>query len=398
MLRITNRQLRRALLFLNGLAPAKDRPGGGTASRPARRAYEAVHKLGFVQVDPVSAVERAHHHILFTRQRSYRKEHLRRLLEKDRALFENWTRDAAILPTAFYPYWKHYFARARTFEAHPGYRRHFAPVTAQLIQSVLRRVETEGPLRPRDFESRKVAWRDPYFARPSLAKLTMEYLWRTGELAVSRRRGQEKVYDLPRRVIPAEYRETEVSRPEFVEWACRGALERLGFARPAQIAHFYDALSTDDAARWRQSRLGKQVTAVRITLADGSAAGPFYALTSFLESLGELPPAPRGLRLLNPFDPLIHDRRRTSQAFGFDYTLEIWVPAAKRRYGYYVLPILEGDRFVGRVDLKTDRQRGELRVLGLWWEPKVNPAPKRRDRLEAALAGLAEFAGVSYGK
>ena len=388
MLRITNRQYRRALLSLNALTPS---PAAESLGPPAARIHQTVRRLGFVQIDPVSAVERAHHHILFTRRPSYRREDLKHLLEKDRALFENCTHDAAILPTDVYPYWKHYFARAKTFEAHPGYRRHFAPVTPKLIKNVLRRLESGGPLRPRDFESAKVGRHDPYFAEPTLAKLTMEFLWRTGALAVSHRRGQEKVYDLAHRVIPSEHFDAEVSRPQFVGWACRGALERLGAATPAQIAHFYDALSTPDAARWCERNRGKQVTAVEVTLADGSVAGPVYALPSFSETIDQMRSAPRALRLLNPFDPLIHDRRRTKQVFGFEYALEIYVPAAKRRYGYYVLPILEGERFTGRIDLKTDRKRGELQVLGLWWEPKVKPTPTRRNQLEAALTRLAKF-------
>ena len=393
MLRIPNRQLRRALLSLNQIAPAPRRPSA-PADPPADRAdrvAEIIRRLGFVQIDPVSAVERAHHHILFTRLRSYRREDLKHLLEKDRALFENWTHDAAILPTDVYPYWKHYFARAKTFQAHPGYRRHFAPVTPKLIKSVLARLEAQGPLRPRDLESAKVPRHHAYFAKPTLAKLTMEFLWRTGTLAVSHRRRQEKVYDLARRVIPSEHFKAEVSRPQFIAWACRGALERLGVATPARIAHFYDAVSTSDAARWCERNSGKQVRSVEITLADGSVAGPVYALPSFLEAIDHLPPAPRVLRLLNPFDPLIHDRRRTMQVFGFEYALEIWVPAAKRRYGYYVLPILEGERFTGRVDLKTDRDLGELQVLGLWWEPKVSPTANRLNQLETARRRLAKF-------
>ncbi len=388
MFRITNRQYRRALISLNGLAPAL---AAESSSSPAGDIHETVRRLGFVQIDPVSAVERAHHHILFTRHRSYRRDDLKHLLEKDRALFENWTHDAAILPTDVYPYWKHYFARAKTFEAHPGYRRHFAPVTPKLIKNFLSRLEAEGPLRPRDFESAKVGRRHAYFAAPTLAKLTMEFLWRTGKLAVSHRRGQEKVYDLAHRVIPSQHFAAEISRVQFVAWACRGALERLGAATPAQIAHFYDALSTPDAARWCERNRGKQVTAVEVTLAGGSVAGPVYALPSFLETIDQLQPAPRALRLLNPFDPLIHDRRRTKKVFGFEYALEMWVPAAKRRYGYYVLPILEGERFTGRIDLKTDRKRGELQVLGLWWEPKVERTANRRKQLEAALARLAKF-------
>ena len=391
MLRITNRDCRRILLWANGLSPKlEDRPS--TANPTIKCVYETIYKLGFVQVDPVSAVERAHHHILFTRNRFYRKNQLKQLLEKDRVLFENWTHDAAILPTDFYPYWKHYFARARIFEAHPGYRKYFAPVTAKLAKTVLDRVGKEGPLRPRDFESHRVAQQDPYFGQPTLAKLTMEFLWRTGELAVSHRRGQEKVYDLAKRVIPSRHFRAEVSREKFLNWVCSSALTRLGFARPAQIAHFYDAVSTADATQWCESQMGREVTQVEITLADGSVSNRVYVLTALLEILPQIRTPSRGLRLINPFDPLIHDRRRTSQVFGFDYSLEMWVPASKRRYGYYVLPILEGWRFTGRINLKMDRKRGVLQILGLWWEPQIKLTSDRRAGLEAAMARLVKIA------
>ena len=394
MLRITNRDCRRILLWANGLSPKlEDQPSTANIVNPKiQRVYETIYKLGFVQVDPVSVVERAHHHILFTRNRFYRKNQLKQLLEKDRVLFENWTHDAAILPAACYPYWKHYFARARIFEAHPGYRKHFAPVTAKLAKMVLDRVGKEGPLRPRDFEGHRVVQHDPYFAQPTLEKLTMEFLWRTGELAVSHRRGQEKVYDLARRVIPACHFKAEVSRGEFLSWACSSALARLGVARPAQIAHFYDAVSTADATRWCESQMSREVTQVEIALADGSVSNPVYMLTALVEILPQIHAPSRGLRLISPFDPLIYDRRRTNQVFGFDYSLEMWVPASKRRYGYYVLPILEGWRLTGRINLKTDRKRGVLQILGLWWEPQTKLTRRRRAGLEAALARLVKVA------
>ena len=152
-----------------------------------------VRRLGFVQVDSISAVERAQHHILFSRNPLFVPEDLKSTLEERRSLFEHWTHDAAILPVSVYPYWKHCFARQKKYEIHPGYKRYFAPVTRKAQTDVIRRIESEGPLKPRDFRSEKIDWGIKGIPTPSLAKITLEYLWRVGKLAVSRRDKREKI-------------------------------------------------------------------------------------------------------------------------------------------------------------------------------------------------------------
>jgi uncharacterized protein YcaQ len=397
MLELTNREMRRALLVANGLAaaPAGDPLPGPASENGPGWVLGMVRRLGSVQIDSIAAVERAHHHILFARNPRYRQDELRQLCDRDRAVFETWTHDAAFLPVEAFPYWRHYFARAAKFVAHPGYRRYFAPVTARDRSAVLGRLERDGPLRPRDLDTRSVDWHDAYFARPSLGKLTLELLWRTGKVAVTRREGQEKVYDLAERVIPAEHYRARVTKVEYVDWACREALERLVVATPAQIARFFDAVDTHEAARWCARERRRGVVETRFARADGATRIGGFALEGVVAALRDAPAAPRAPRLLNPFDPLIHDRQRTRGVFGFDYTVEIWVPASKRRYGYYVLPILEGERFVGRLDAKVDRSADRLRLLGLWWEPGVRPAAVRSQALAGALRRLARFTGVS---
>lgn len=223
----------------------------------------------------------------------------------------------------------------------------------------------------------------------------MERLWRIGELAVARREGREKVFDLARRIIPGEHYEHRVSHQDYVDFVCRQALLRLGAATPTQISRFFAAVSRQQAESWCERRAGDELVAVRLRHADGRVGSTtHYAHDSFVAELEKVPRTSRRLRLLSPFDPLIHDRARTEQLFGFDYTLEMFVPKKKRRYGYYVLPILEGDRFTGRLDAKADRKRKVLRVLGLWWEPGVEPTAARRRRLERELARLARFAGA----
>ena len=177
-------------------------------------------------------------------------------------------------------------------------------------------------------------------------------------------------------------------------WACRESLRRLGAATPAQIAHFFDAVSTKEAQAWCESNTGKELTSVVVELADRSLSRPVFAPADWVARLAGVPRAPGKLRFLSPFDPLIHDRKRTNRIFGFDYAVEIFVPPAKRKYGYYVLPILEGERFVGRIDLKLDRKKSKLDVPGLWWERGVKVTAPRRARLKRQLERQARFAGV----
>jgi uncharacterized protein YcaQ len=362
--------------------------------RGADRVRAAVRRLGFVQVDPIAVVARAHDQILFARNPSYRPAHLKKALEEHRTLFENWTHDAAILPVEHFPYWRHYMGRFKRWEVHAGYRRYFAAATDKAIALVQRHVKKHGVTRPREIESEKVDWGDAGFAVPTVAKISIEYLWRVGGMAVAGRVGQAKVYDLASRVIPVECYRARVGKQEYVDWACRESLRRLGAATPAQIAHFYDAVSTKEAQTWCERNVGTKLTSVRVELADRSLSRPVYTAADWVKRLEEVPRAPGKLRLLSPFDPLIRDRNRTSQIFGFDYTVEIFVPPAKRKYGYYVLPILEGERFVGRINLKLDRKKNRLDVLGLWWEQGVKVTAQRRARLKRQLERQARFAGM----
>lgn len=395
---LPNARIRDALLAASGLSPAPDDDHlpTPTARAGARWVHEMLLRLGYVQVDPIVAVERAHHHILFTRNRFYRPEHLSQALEQDRTAFENWTHSAAILPMESFPWWRHYLARARTFEAHPGYRRYFAPVTPKLVARVLDRVRERGPLRPRDITTPKVGWHDPYFAKPTLAKLTLEYLWRTGVLAVTARDGAEKVYDLIERVVPARYRKRAPGRNAYVDWICERALERLVAGTPMHIARFFDGVSVAEARAWCASARSGRVREVVVEDAAGSQQGGYFALDSVLERLEAVPEPSGQMKVLNPFDPIVHDRgaHRTEQLFGYDFRMEIWVPPHKRRYGYYVLPILEGRRFTGRVDVRFERERGVLVAPGVWWERGVAATAARRRALRRELAALARFVGA----
>lgn len=381
---VTNEAARRTFLHLQGLSHA---PG-----RALTRAglHDLIHDLGFVQVDSINTVARAHHHILFARHQTYRRKHLNHLIEKEQVLFENWTHDASIIPSAFFPYWRHRFAREKA-RLHRRWEKWRDPAYRHELDTVLERIAKDGPVMARDFEGREkpsTGWWDWH---PS--KTALEYLWRTGELAIARREGFQKVYDLTERVVPDAHRLTTVDHEAFVDWTCRSALERLGFATRGEIAAFFDLLTPAEVEGWIAANR-RDLVPVEIAPADGGRPRGAFALPSAFEALERAPAPPDRVRALSPFDPVLRDRARAERLFGFSYRIEVFVPEAKRQYGYYVFPVLRGDRVVGRIDMKADRARDALVVRRFWPEPGLRVSQTLLSKLDAELERIRRFAGV----
>lgn len=384
---VTTGDTRRLFLQRQGLC----NPPRQKLSRKALLAL--VEELGFVQIDSINTLERAHHLILFSRNQTYRREDLQHLLERDAALFENWTHDAAIIPTAFFPYWRPRFAKEEE-RLRNRWRKWRRDRFEQEIDKVLDHVRANGPVLARQLgeeNSKKTngGWWDWH---PS--KTALEYLWRTGALAVARREGFQKVYDLTERVIPPTSLKTDIAHEDFVDWACAAALDRLGIATHGELAAYWGGVAPDEARAWCRKRLGKELVEVSIEDANGGRPRRAYARADLPDRLAELDSPPPRLRVLSPFDPLIRDRNRTQRLFDFHYRIEVFVPQAKRQYGYYVFPLLEGDRLIGRIDMKHLRQENRVSVNGLWMEPKVRLTGGRRQALDAELERLRRFVGA----
>jgi uncharacterized protein len=376
-LRIANRDARR--LWLD--AQALWGPPTGPLDVPG-----TVRKLGFVQLDTIRYVARAHHHILWSRNRRYREPMLDRLRRK-RLVFEHFTHDASVLPIETYPFWRRRFRqmeeKVRGWEWHRGMHDEAGRA------AILERIRAEGPLSTRDFDAEASRPREMWRRPPH--KLTLDYLWYAGVLATSHRVNFTKFYDLAERVIPECVSLEERSEAEQVEWLCRAAIVRLVFASEGEIQRFWAAAS---AAEVRQWAAGAGLMPVEVEGADGRWT-PALATPDIETRLAEVKVGHSGMRLLNPFDPVVRDRGRLARLFGFDYRIEIFVPAAKRRWGYYVFPLLERDRFVGRIDVKAERAAGRLIVAKLWPEPGVRWTSTRQTKLEAELQRLARFVGVA---
>ena len=366
---------RRLLLEGQALLDATD--GRATESAVER----LVARLGFVQLDTITVVERAHHHILGTRLDAYRPDLLDTLHRRGR-LFEHMTHDASLIPTRWFPHWRKRFERPFTNQ---WWRERIGKDAKKIMAQIVERIRREGPLKASDFESR-VKQRSGWWEwRPE--KAALEYLWRTGVLAVKERDGFQKVYDLTERVLPEAHALPEPSDAEHLAWACREALERLGVATPTELAAFFRAVSTVDARRWcaEEARRGG-IVAVRL------AGARVFALPDWEARAAKARPAPERARLLSPFDPLVRDRKRALRLFGFDYRFEAFTPAAQRKYGYYVLPVLLGERLVARLDPKLRRDEGVLEVRGVFWEKK--PTKKEKAALDEALDRFARFVGA----
>jgi uncharacterized protein YcaQ len=349
--------------------------------------------MGYVQIDSINVVARAHDLILRARFENYRPELLSQLVEKDRVLFENWVHDAAVIPIEWATQWQHIHRRyARTRRAQMAGRsgsRQFA----RLCGRVRSRIEREGPLAARDFEDPRAMSGSWWSWKP--AKVALEYLWRSGTLVISQRENFHKRYELTERFLPALDAARPETRRRFVDWACTEALDRLGTATNRDLADYWGHLSAADASTWcrRAIKSGAAVPA-KIDAKDGGRPRTAVAVPDWEQRLARVPPAPNGVRLLAPFDPVLRDRARLRHLFGFDYRFEAFVPASKRRDGYYVMPLWRGTRAIGRVDPKLDRATGTLRVRGLRLESDIRPSKRLDAEILEALDGLRSWLGA----
>jgi uncharacterized protein YcaQ len=379
---IPNDKARALILARHGLSGVRQE-GGASAVAPL------IRKLGYVQLDSIKIIERAQHHILYSRHTGYRPRHLDRLQAKTPALFEHWTHDSSLIPLEHYPHWRHRFARTKSNAE--DWRERFGD--DRVLKTVRDHIEEHGASRARDFAH--LGGRTGPWWGWGPAKAALEYLWRIGELAVLERDGFEKIYDLTERAIPKALRSAKPTRLQTHDWAHNAALDRLGAGTSRMIADFWNHASIPETAAWIEQEK-KKGRLIDVVLAGAPGLNGFKAVArpDIEDEVKRLPAPTSRLRVLSPFDPALRDRTRVSRIFGFDYTIEIFVPAAKRAYGYYVFPLLEGSRFVGRIDMKAERDKDRLAVKALWLEPRFKLTAQRKAKLERELQRQARLGDV----
>ncbi|MDQ6793894.1 MAG: winged helix DNA-binding domain-containing protein [Chloroflexota bacterium] len=381
---ISKSAARRFLVTRHLLAPPRSLP-----SEPGS-VMRVVARLGSLQFDPLEVAGRNHDLVLLARIAGYERAWTESLLYEGRQLFEAYNKGLSLLPTSELPWYQYTWDRSRarlegdTFVEHAG-----------LVAELLGRIRDEGPLSSTDVEPRAAI--DWYWRPTNQVRAILEALAQAGILGLVRREGNRRVYDLAERLFPADVLaerrpEREQQRHRLLSrYRGHGLLGRSGSAEvmigiapgrpspawPAGTATRGELLADliedgslvpvgVEGVRGERFVLAEELAtldrAERDATADATAGGSARPEAA----------AP-GVAFIAPLDPLVWDRQALRSIFGFDYLWEVYVPAARRRWGYYVLPILFGDRFVGRIEPRIDRRTGTLRVLGLWWEDGFDP-------------------------
>jgi len=388
--RLTHIEARRLALVRAGLLKPEwtglPRRASGRGMRARTAAYAVIDRFGYLQLDTVSiAGARSHVLVLLSRLEGFHPALGEELLQVDAPLFEYWGHEASWIPLDLYPA---FAFRRRAFRSHPWWG-NLIGKHPDVARDLRKRIREHGPLRSLDMEGRgSRGWWDL-----KLHKRVASALWSSGELSIRERRNFQRSYDLTERVIPAAVRQRRIPKPQALEMLLLKALEGHGWATRGTLTATWRLSGEKPAidAALRRLERDQHIVSCAVTLAGGRSVKGWIRSTDL-----DLVPRLRTLRprtdrgvLLSPFDPVLWDRVRVQQLFGFDQVLEIFKPAPQRRYGYYCLPVLAGEHLVARYDLKAHAKRGTLQVLSARQEPDRSQ-PAQRQAAQRALQRYAD--------
>ena len=395
---VTTQQARRLALLKQRLAGTRPKPN-------IEGLLETVRDIGCLQLDPISAVARSNLLVPFSRIGPYDPVLLDELLWERRALFEYWAHAASIVLTEDYPI---HHARMRQYRTSQRpwvvQVREWIQANKELYDHVLGELRERGPLASQHFEEKaKVSWWSTGWTNDRNITRMLDFLWVQGIVLVAGRKGQTRLWDLAERVLPDWTPREELPEREVVRRATEKSLRGLGVARKREIAFNY--------TRGRYSGLDSVLNDLQaegviqtVTMDDSALrkAGPWYIHRDDVPLLDKVSNGrwKPHTTLLSPFDNLIADRARVELLFDFEYRIEIYVPKDKRKYGYYVLPILHGDRLIGRIDPLMDRKSGRLNINAVYAEPGAPLDASTGRAVGSAISDLAQFLGateIAYG-
>ncbi len=342
--------------------------------------YKLIEHLGYIQVDTNYTIERAHHHAIFSRVPDYKPEWLAEL-QADGRIFEFFTADSGYQPMNEFRY---------SLPVKKAFAAKHKPLTQadlNTMQKVLDRIGREGPLMVKDFENDRLEASSGWWDwRPT--KMALERLYFAGNLMVTRTPDFQRIYDLPANLIPGDIDTTEPTPAEFARHTILRVLRSLGIAQLKEM-NWRARFVKDHTIR---DEIGKLVTEGEICeVAIEGLKGPFYMLPAYRKKKIGLSGA---AFILSPFDNLNVFRHRLRDYFDFDYQIECFVPEPKRKYGYFSLPVLIGDRFIGRMDSKADRKEKKLLIHNLHFE-SVKLSKAELVKFTDALRSFATFNGCT---
>jgi uncharacterized protein YcaQ len=374
------------------------RPRGDVAWK--ERLLATIEHLGCVQIDTISVVARSHETVLWSRLGPYDPRLLAVLHAEDRALFEYWAHAAAILPVGAFPYFRRAMAAYRARDLGEGA---WAAENQELLDRVLTNVHTRGPIGSRDFDRASGPRPEPWEwwgGKPE--RRALDHLWSRGDLAVIRREGFQRIFDLTERALPDQLAAPLPTEEEQRRWLVGRSMTALGIATPQWVADYF---RTGGRAHVGPREVARELAAmaddglVRKMVVDGWDE-PVWLDVAQMPRLAQLQGTTGTTRagaratlttLLSPFDNLVWHRGRTRALFDFGYRLESYTPAAARRYGYYTLPILHRGRLVGRIDPLLDRRARRLTIKAVHLEPAVRPSSRLAAAIVRAINDYASF-------
>ena len=373
---------RRFLVARHFLSPARSLAGGPGS------VLEVLRRLGSIQFDPIAVAGRNHDLVLHARVAGYEPAWCDELYER-REIFETTNKALSFVPTTEFPWFRHAMGRK-------GPRFHNAALAdnAAAAERVLQRIRAEGPLSSRDFEGEAGATKDWFGMPENAVRSVLEAYTATGVIGLARRYGNLRYYDLLERLLPADVLAQEVPEHEQLLHKLLSRYRAHGLLAAGGAGGTFDRIANPEARRALQKELVENGALAPVEVE--GVRGKRFVLADELPLLESPPEAATSVAFIAPFDSLLWDTKLLASLFDFEFVWEGFFKADRRRWGYYVLPILFGDRFVGRIEPRIERNERVVHILGLWWEDGFDPkrADGFLDAMRDALHAYVRFAGA----
>ncbi|MCE9537867.1 MAG: winged helix DNA-binding domain-containing protein [Bacteroidetes bacterium] len=343
----------------------------------------AIDLLGYVQIDTLSVVARAHHHTLWSRLPDYNENFLNDLLEKDKTIFEYWSHAASYLPMSDYRF---SLPRKKSYE---DGKSHWFGQDKKMNKYVLDRIKAEGPLQSKDFEYKREGPGNWYEWKP--AKRALEQLFMEGKLMVAKRQRFHKVYDLTACVLPSIIDTSFPTEKEYSEHLILKAVQAHGFVSEKEISYLRNGLKVPINKTLKRMLMEGELVEVKIEREEKLL---FITSANQLKDIEKIK-LKNNIHFLSPFDNAIIQRKRVQFLFDFDYMVECYLPEPKRRYGYFCLPVLHGNKLVARFDPKADRAAKIFYIKSMHFEKEFKPTIDFNLLFVSKLKDFAAFNGCT---
>ena len=344
-------------------------------SRIFKTSLSVIKQLSYIQIDTISITERAHNHVFFSRNTNFKKEEISELMER-KSIFEYWSHAAAYLPMEDFRH------SLYLKELYKNGEKHWFPRDKKVENYVLDRITAEGPLQSKNFDHPRTKKHEWYEWKP--AKIALTNLFMDGSLMIPNRKGFQKIFDLTERVIPINTNTSVPNIEGYSLFLINNAIKAQGLVTLNEICYLRKKVKPTVKKVLQQLIENKEIQKVQIEKNDS-----IY----YVSTINYQPTSKSQLSILSPFDNLIIQRKRIKSIFNFDYQIECYVPEKKRKFGYYTLPILFGDKFVARFDSKADRKTKVFTIKNFWFEENFTPNDEFYTKLNLQLNAFSFFCG-----